>query len=103
MRASGDRLAGVSGGAAEWKCESAGKPDALHKLARIWSMACFIVCATIPCFAQQPMIVPAPVPAKTGSNVHVIDLPTALRLAGAQNLDIQIARERVAEARANDE
>lgn len=30
-----------------------------------------------------------------------IDLPTALRLAGAQNLDVQIARERVAEARAN--
>jgi outer membrane protein TolC len=30
-------------------------------------------------------------------------LPTALRLAGAQNLDIQIAREKVAEARANDE
>lgn len=30
----------------------------------------------------------------------VIDLPTALRLAGANNLDVQIAREKVAEARA---
>jgi len=30
-----------------------------------------------------------------------IDLVTVLRLAGAQNLDIQIARERLAEARAN--
>src|SRR6266481_4835511 len=30
-----------------------------------------------------------------------IDLPTALRLANARNLDIQIARSRVAEARAN--
>jgi outer membrane protein TolC len=30
-----------------------------------------------------------------------IDLPTALRLAGAQNLDVQIARERVREAQAN--
>jgi outer membrane protein TolC len=30
-----------------------------------------------------------------------IDLPTALRLAGAQNLDVQIARERLAEAKAN--
>ncbi len=30
----------------------------------------------------------------------VIDLPTALRLAGAANLDVQIAREKVAEARA---
>lgn len=29
-----------------------------------------------------------------------IDLPTALRLAGAENLDVQIAREKVAEARA---
>ena len=30
-----------------------------------------------------------------------IDLPTALRLGGAQNLDVQIARERLAEAKAN--
>jgi outer membrane protein TolC len=30
----------------------------------------------------------------------VIDLPTALRLAGANNLDVQIAREKLAEARA---
>lgn len=36
-------------------------------------------------------------PAPTGG---VIDLPTALRLAGANNLDVQIAREKVAEARA---
>jgi outer membrane protein TolC len=32
-----------------------------------------------------------------------IDLATALRLAGAQNLDVQIAREKVAEAKANHE
>ncbi len=30
-----------------------------------------------------------------------VDLPTALRLAGAQNLDIKIAREKLAEAKAN--
>jgi outer membrane protein TolC len=30
-----------------------------------------------------------------------IDLPTALRLAGAQNLDVQIAREKLREAKAN--
>jgi outer membrane protein TolC len=30
-----------------------------------------------------------------------IDLPTTLRLAGAQNLDVKIARERLAEAKAN--
>lgn len=31
----------------------------------------------------------------------VIDLPTALRLAGSSNLDVQIAREKVAESRAS--
>jgi outer membrane protein TolC len=35
------------------------------------------------------------------NKVFLIDLPAALQLAGAQNLDIQIARERVAEAKAN--
>ena len=37
------------------------------------------------------------------TNVYPIDLPTALQLAGAQNLDIKIAREKLAEARANHE
>ena len=37
----------------------------------------------------------------TNKGVYPIDLPTALRLAGAQNLDIKIAREKLAEARAN--
>src|SRR5689334_13324280 len=37
----------------------------------------------------------------TNSGSYPIDLPTALRLAGAQNLDIQIARERLREAQAN--
>ena len=37
-----------------------------------------------------------------GTNlVYPIDLPTALRLAGTQNLDIQIAREHLKEAQAN--
>lgn len=40
-------------------------------------------------------------PATSATNFQVIDLPTALRLANAQNLDIQIARERLNEARAN--
>ena len=35
------------------------------------------------------------------NSVAVIDLPTALRLAGAQNLDVQIARQRLAQAKAN--
>jgi outer membrane protein TolC len=33
---------------------------------------------------------------------YVIDLPTVLRLANVQNLDVQIARERLNEARANE-
>jgi outer membrane protein TolC len=39
--------------------------------------------------------------ARLTNAVCPIDLPTALRLAGAQNLDVQIARERLAEAEAN--
>jgi outer membrane protein TolC len=35
--------------------------------------------------------------------VYAIDLPTALRLADAQNLEVQIARERLAEAQAQHE
>ncbi|HEV8541038.1 MAG TPA: TolC family protein [Verrucomicrobiae bacterium] len=39
----------------------------------------------------------------TNENTYPIDLVTALRLAGARNLDIQIARERLKEAEANRE
>lgn len=39
----------------------------------------------------------------TGANLYLIDLPSALQLAGAQNLDVKIARERLAEATANNE
>jgi outer membrane protein TolC len=37
----------------------------------------------------------------TNDSVYPIDLPTTLRLAGARNLDIQIAREALKEAEAN--
>jgi outer membrane protein TolC len=37
----------------------------------------------------------------TNEAIYPIDLPAALRLAGARNLDIQIARERLVEAEAN--
>jgi outer membrane protein TolC len=37
----------------------------------------------------------------TNDAPYPIDLPTALRLAGAQNLDIQLARERLSEVQAN--
>src|SRR5437899_1303990 len=47
-------------------------------------------------------LTPASARAQT-SNTYPIDLPTALQLAGAQNLDVKIARERLAEARATHE
>ncbi|MBM3836420.1 MAG: TolC family protein [Verrucomicrobia bacterium] len=40
-------------------------------------------------------------PGVANTSIHAIDLATVLRLAGAQNLDVQIARERLAEAKAN--
>src|SRR5262249_55407047 len=39
--------------------------------------------------------------AADSTNRFSVDLPTVLRLADAQNLDVQIARQLVAEARAN--
>jgi outer membrane protein TolC len=51
-------------------------------------------CATSP--AAQ-----APSPAASASAPFNIDLPTALRLAHADNIDVQLARERINEARAN--
>lgn len=41
--------------------------------------------------------------AETNLSSHPVDLPTALRLAGAQNLDVALARARLAEARAQQE
>ena len=40
---------------------------------------------------------------QSNSGIFPIDLPTALKLAGAQNLDVQLARERVTEAKAQHE
>jgi outer membrane protein TolC len=42
-------------------------------------------------------------PAASNQVVVIIDLPTALRLGGANSLDVRIAREKLAEARANQE
>ncbi len=63
------------------------------------------------CASALLIYVPAASPAQVSgsssgvatNNVYPIDLPTALRLANAQNLDIQIARERLKEAKANHE
>ena len=40
----------------------------------------------------------SPIQSQPADDVYNIDLPTALQLAGAQNLDIQIARQRLEEA-----
>jgi outer membrane protein TolC len=53
------------------------------------------------CAACSVALTPAWVPAQPTNGVYPIDLPMTLQLAGAQNLDIQIARERLAEAQAN--
>jgi outer membrane protein TolC len=44
---------------------------------------------------------PARTEAEIASTAHLVDLPTVLRLANAQNLDIKIAQERLNEAKAN--
>jgi outer membrane protein TolC len=43
---------------------------------------------------------PSVIAQTTNGTIYPIDLPATLRLAGAQNLDIQIARERLSEAEA---
>ena len=69
----------------------------------VWSFAAFlgILLATSAPAAQTPSgALTGPQPAEGTNQVYPIDLPTALRLAGAQNLDVQIARERLNEAQA---
>lgn len=56
------------------------------------------------CLAPSSLAQPATsVTNEVGTNVYLIDLPAALQLAGAQNLDVRIARERLAEAKANND
>ena len=56
----------------------------------------FAICATVAlAFGPQPASAQV-----TNGGAYPIDLPTVLRLAGAQNLDVQIAREKLAEAKA---
>lgn len=58
-----------------------------------------LLCLTPASFAQPA----ASATNATGTSVYLIDLPAVLQLAGAQNLDVRIARERLAEAQANNE
>src|SRR5207247_5597035 len=65
------------------------------------------VCAAAVLIQVMPRLraqeVPAPPTNVDTNSVSAIDLPTTLRLANAQNLDIQIARQRLKEAKANRE
>jgi outer membrane protein TolC len=69
----------------------------VHRLvATAWRLGIlfpFVICHSS--FAVEPPAVTA-----TTNGPHLIDLATVLRLAGAQNLDVAIARERVKEAQA---
>ncbi|MDB6124321.1 MAG: hypothetical protein JWQ71_3314, partial [Pedosphaera sp.] len=61
------------------------------------NLAAFLCCALLacsPCSRAQTNQMGSAEP-------YTIDLPTVLRLANAQNLDIQIARERLAQAKAS--
>ena len=55
------------------------------------------------CFTSASFAQPSAAKNGVATNVCRIDLPTALKLAGAQNLDVQIARQSLAEAKANHE
>ncbi len=69
---------------------------ATERARRLFLLGLAILAAT-PALAQAPPATPAGVPT---AGAFAIDLPTALRLAGAQSLDIAIAEQKLAEARA---
>src|SRR6266705_1244484 len=58
-------------------------------------------CFNVPIFAVFAHFAPNAFGAE--SKLLTIDLPSALRLAGARNIDIQLAREKFAEAQAAEE
>jgi outer membrane protein TolC len=65
-------------------------------------MTRFFIITTVMCLASSLKAQDAASSASINTNkVYPIDLPTVLRLANAQNLDVKIARERLTEAKAN--
>ena len=71
-----------------------------------WRLAIAAVCVLAsggPGLRAEQRAAPAESNNPSTPAVFLIDLPAALRLVGAQNLDVQLARERLAEARANHE
>ena len=69
-----------------------------------------VLCCAVGAALALPISVPGadetPLPSRAlppNQSPQLVDLPTVLRLAGAQNIDVQIARERIAAAEANRE
>lgn len=61
----------------------------------------FVICAAWVSLAPASFALPATASRnQIGTNLYKIDLATTLQLAGAQNLDVRIAQERLAEAKA---
>lgn len=58
-------------------------------------------CTSCAVIAAAGVALASPAPAQNTNAPRQLDLPTALRLAGARNLDVQIAREKLVEAKAN--
>lgn len=81
----------------------AGKAESIGKIRRLLCHVCSgLILSTVlarPAFSQLPGLL-AEAPSTTAPDRLPIDLPTALRLAGANNLQIALAAERVNEARA---
>src|SRR5205814_2532653 len=68
---------------------------------RVVPLCAFVLLIQPPATSQaQVSVSPTSI---TTNDINPIDLPTALPLANAQNLDIQIAREKLKEAKANHE
>ncbi|MBL9210125.1 MAG: TolC family protein [Opitutaceae bacterium] len=76
---------------------AAAEPGAACARARRLALVFAFVAAPAAALRAAASALPAAPAAPAG---NVIDLPTALRLAGAANLDVQFAREKVAEAKA---
>jgi outer membrane protein TolC len=64
-----------------------------------WMIGAALLCLA-PVLSAQSTIVPTN---EIGTSAFLIDLPTALQLAGAQNLDVQLARQKLAEASADND
>jgi outer membrane protein TolC len=73
------------------------------KSAPWWLPQALITALILACPGLSPSIRAANASLASTNGIQSIDLATTLRLAGAQNLDIRIARERLSEARANRE